>query len=64
MFEVGTPPPHNSDMAYGLETGNNNNIGIVQVGKNFKSGYICVTSLLVAKGNDVGFVNCRNHNCL
>ena len=24
LFEVGTPPPHNSDMAYGLETGNNN----------------------------------------
>ena len=21
LFEVGTPPPHNSDMAYGLETG-------------------------------------------
>ena len=21
LFEVGTPPPHNSDMAYGLDTG-------------------------------------------
>ena len=25
LFEVGTPPHHNSDMAYGLDTGNNNN---------------------------------------
>ena len=25
LFKVGTQPPHNSDMAYGLETGNNNN---------------------------------------
>ena len=26
LSEVGTPPPHNSGMAYGLETENNNNI--------------------------------------
>ena len=39
-------------------------IGIVQVGKNFQSSYILVNDVLVAKVTDVGFFDCRNHNCL
>ena len=45
LFEVGTPPPHNSDMAYGLETGNNIAPYI----------YICVENVLRATQTRVIF---------